>query len=203
MLLAVVALAVLASGCGRLGHADADQPRAETVKIARAVDGDTIRLAGSGDASRVRLIGEDTPETHKPGRGVECGGPQASASMTALLAGHRRGRLVSDPSQDSRDRYGRRLGYLEVAGRDVAETQIRRGWAIVYVYHAAPLRPLRALPRRAGRRRAPSPRGVGPVRRRLPSPGGRLAGPSVASSAAERAELAGLVPALQAPLELA
>lgn len=55
--------------------------------------------------------------------------------MAALLAGHRRGRLVSDPSQDSRDRYGRRLGYLEVAGRDVAETQIRRGWAIVYVYH--------------------------------------------------------------------
>jgi micrococcal nuclease len=135
VLLAVVALAVLASGCGRLGHADADQPREETVKIVRAVDGDTIRLVGSDDASRVRLIGEDTPETHKPGRGVECGGPQASASMTALLAGHRRGRLVSDPSQDSRDRYGRRLGYLEVAGRDVAETQIRRGWAIVYVYH--------------------------------------------------------------------
>ena len=51
VLLAVVALAVLASGCGRLGHADADQPRAETVKIARAVDGDTIRLVGSGDAS--------------------------------------------------------------------------------------------------------------------------------------------------------
>jgi len=134
VLLGVVALAVLASGCGRLGHADAGQPRAETVEIVRAVDGDTIRLADRSDSSRVRLIGEDTPETHKRRRGVECGGPQASASMAALLAGHRRGRLVSDPSQDSRDRYGRRLGYLEVAGRDVAETQIRRGWAIVYVY---------------------------------------------------------------------
>jgi micrococcal nuclease len=134
VLLAVVALAVLASGCGQLGHGDANLHRAETVTIVRAVDGDTIRLAGSGDASRLRLIGQDTPETHQPNRGVECGGPQASASMAALLAGHRRGRLVSDPGQDSRDRYGRRLGYLEVAGRDVAETQIRRGWATVYVY---------------------------------------------------------------------
>ena len=135
VLIAVVALAVLASGCGRLGQAD--EPGVATVAIVRAGDRDTVRLAGGGGggASRLRLIGEDTPETHRPGRGVECGGPQASASMAALLAGHRRGRLVTDPSQDSRDRYGCGLGYLEVAGRDVAETQIRRGWAIVYVYH--------------------------------------------------------------------
>jgi micrococcal nuclease len=85
MQLAVVALALLASGCGPLGHADAGQPRAQTVTLVRAVDGDTIRLAGSGDASRLRLIGQDTPETHQPGRGVECGGPQAAASMAALL----------------------------------------------------------------------------------------------------------------------
>ena len=135
VLLAVVALAVLASGCGRLGHADADQPRAETVKIVRAVDGDTIRLVGSGDASRVRLIGEDTPRDAqaRAWRGVR---RAAGVGEHDRAAGrHRRGRLVSDPSQSSRDRYGRRLGYLEVAGRDVAETQIRRGWAIVYVYH--------------------------------------------------------------------
>jgi len=88
--------------------------------------------------------------------------------MATLLADHRYGRLVSDPSQDSRDRYGRRLGYLEVAGRDVAETQIRRGWATVYVYQQRRFaryeryRAAQADAEHHPKRRSPYPRDVAP-----------------------------------------
>lgn len=109
--------------------------RATVVKV---VDGDTIdaRLR-SGRERRVRLIGIDTPEVYDV---VECGGPQASRSLKRLLPVGTRVRLVSDPTQDRVDQYGRILRYVVKAstGRDMNRAQVRRGWAPVYVYNRSP-----------------------------------------------------------------
>lgn len=43
-------------------------------------------------------------------------------------------KLISDPTQDNKDRYGGFLRYVERGGKDVNRTQVRRGWARVYVY---------------------------------------------------------------------
>ena len=45
-------------------------------------------------------------------------------------------KLVTDPSQDAFDRYGRLLAYVvrRRDGRDLGRTQIARGWAKVYVF---------------------------------------------------------------------
>lgn len=102
--------------------------------VIRAVDGDTldVRLA-SGEEVDVRLIGIDTPETHRPGTPIECGGPPASRSLHRLADG-RQVTLVSDPTQDRTDRYGRLLAYVLRGRRDLNRIQVRRGWASVYVY---------------------------------------------------------------------
>src|SRR5262245_3130049 len=41
-------------------------------------DGDTFAVDMNGRTEKIRLIGVDTPETHKPGAPVQCFGPEAS-----------------------------------------------------------------------------------------------------------------------------
>lgn len=110
----------------------------QAARVLRVVDGDTIevRLA-SGGARDVRLVGIDTPEVYG---GTECGGPEASASLKRVLPRGTRVTLVSDPSQDLQDRYGRLLRYVHKAstGRDVNRQQVYRGFARVYVYDHHP-----------------------------------------------------------------
>jgi micrococcal nuclease len=99
------------------------------------IDGDTLvaRLADSSEIT-VRLIGIDTPETVKPGTPVECGGQQASDAMKQLAEGQQVN-LVSDPTQDAVDRFGRSLFYVDrIDGVDVAEEMLRAGWANVFVF---------------------------------------------------------------------
>jgi endonuclease YncB( thermonuclease family) len=106
----------------------------QTGKVYRVVDGDTIevRLA-NGRLKDVRLVGIDTPEVYG---GVECAGPEASASLKRLLPKGTRVRMLSDTSQDAKDRYGRLLRYVVKvsSGKDMNRAQIQRGWARVYVY---------------------------------------------------------------------
>lgn len=95
----------------------------------KIVDGDTldVRLT-SGKRERVRLIGIDTPE-----RG-DCYFSQAG-DRARLLALNRRVKVRGDSTQATRDRYGRLLAYVEVAGRtDLGATLIREGYGQVYVY---------------------------------------------------------------------
>ena len=104
--------------------------------VSRVVDGDTLvaRLA-DGSEITVRLIGIDTPETVKPGTPVECGGPQATVAMRALAEGQPVN-LVSDPTQDAVDQFGRSLFYVNriADGVDVGEEMLRNGWANVFVF---------------------------------------------------------------------
>jgi endonuclease YncB( thermonuclease family) len=104
-------------------------------KVTHVVDGDTIDVRYKRRSDRVRLIGIDTPEVYG---GVECGGPEASATMKKLAA-DRQVKLVTDPTQDRRDRYGRLLAYARVIrGPSLQLAILRKGWAKVYVYGGNP-----------------------------------------------------------------
>lgn len=65
--------------------------------------------------------------------------PGLVALTSAAVYGDRQRRVVritNDPTQDDRDRYGRTLGYVNVASTnsDVGKRMIRAGWAKVYIY---------------------------------------------------------------------
>jgi micrococcal nuclease len=81
-----------------------------TATVARVIDGDTIVVRIAGSEEHVRLLGIDTPETHKQDTPVECFGPEASDRMNALLPAGTTVRLVRDV--EARDRYGRLLAYV-------------------------------------------------------------------------------------------
>ena len=78
-----------------------------TAAVWYVVDGDTIRLTNK---DYVRLIGMDTPETVKPGTPVQPYGPQASADLKALLAGH--STVVLERDLSNTDFYGRLLRFV-------------------------------------------------------------------------------------------
>ena len=132
-LLAGMALVLVLRGRGGVGG------RAGAV-VVRVVDGDTLKVAVGGRERSVRLLGIDTPETHRPGTPVECGGPQASAHMEQLVRPGERVTLEPDPTQDGVDRYGRLLAYVRLPDGQLAEDeQLRSGWAMSYVYGGRPV----------------------------------------------------------------
>ncbi len=129
--------------------------------VTRIIDGDTIRVEVRGFETPVRLLGIDTPETRRPGGAVQCFGPAASERIGRLLPEGRRVRLVTDPSQDTRDRYGRLLAYVYTPGRaggagSVNYALVAAGYAKVYVFgrvrfrHAALFEAAEASARRRG-----------------------------------------------------
>ena len=100
--------------------------------ISRFVDGDTIIVDMDGHDESIRMIGIDTPETHKPNSPVQCYGPAASA-FTKNLIGSSKVRLASDPKSQNRDRYNRLLRHVYlVDGRLVAEEVIKGGYGFAY-----------------------------------------------------------------------
>ena len=97
-------------------------------------DGDTITVRVDGGKQKVRLIGLDTPETRKPGVPVQCFGKEASSHMQSLVQS-KKVQLVADSSQGDRDRYGRLLRHVYVAGAtNVALAQIEGGFGREYTY---------------------------------------------------------------------
>ena len=91
-------------------HTDASSDPDGRASVVRVIDGDTIVVQVGGTEEHVRLIGIDTPETHKPGTPVECFGPEASAHLAELIPPGTRVRLERD--RDTRDVYGRLLAYV-------------------------------------------------------------------------------------------
>jgi micrococcal nuclease len=120
------------------------------VRVARVVDGDTIRVELPSGEESVRYIGIDTPESVKPGAPVECFAGRASALNERLVDGERV-RLVRDVEE--RDRYGRLLAYVYRArdGLFVNAELVRRGYATVATFppNVAHERDFRRLARRA------------------------------------------------------
>lgn len=115
-------------------------PAPATATVIRAVDGDTIDVRDdSRGRLRVRVLGIDSPEVHKPGWSVGCWGPEAAEFAAHTLAGQRVA-LVGDPTQDARDRYGRTLAYVELAdGRDFSVLAAGAGMARSYVFDDKPV----------------------------------------------------------------
>jgi Staphylococcal nuclease homologue len=119
------------------------------------------------------LIGIDTPESHKPGTPVECGAKRATANMERLAYGSggtgRAVRLVTDPTQNTLDRYGRLLAYVYLTYNghrmQTEQAQGRLGQGLRVRQHAVCAR--RLLQAQPGTGTQGAPRRVGTLRRQL------------------------------------
>jgi len=165
LLLAVLAAVVALGGSSALPSLDGGgQATRSGARVVRVVDGDTLAVRSGGREERVRVLGIDTPESVKPDTPVECGAKAAARAMRRRALGSggagRRVRLVSDPTQDERDRFGRLLAYVELRdGTDLGRAQVRDGWAEPYVFDGDPFRRVGGY-RRAARRARADGRGV-------------------------------------------
>ncbi len=102
-------------------------------KVTQVYDGDTIAVRMNGIEEKIRLIGVDTPETHKPNTPIQCFGPQASDFTTAALTGQSV-RLEADPLGDNRDRYDRLLRYVYLADGTLWDRKlIEQGYGFAYL----------------------------------------------------------------------
>jgi endonuclease YncB( thermonuclease family) len=100
--------------------------------IAKFIDGDTVTVDMNGTVETIRMIGVDTPETHRPNTPVQCYGPEA-ADFTKMLIGSQKVRLKADPLDTNRDRYGRLLRYVYLPDGRMVETElISKGYGFAY-----------------------------------------------------------------------
>lgn len=83
-------------------------------RVLDVIDGDTLRVRAGDRDLVVRLLGIDTPELRRPG-GSQCYGPEARSRLDGLVAG-RDVLLTYDERSGRRDRYGRTLAYVRLAG---------------------------------------------------------------------------------------
>ncbi|HSX17697.1 MAG TPA: thermonuclease family protein [Patescibacteria group bacterium] len=96
------------------------------------VDGDTIAVNMDGKVETIRMVGVDTPETHKPNSPVQCYGP-AAASYTKTLVGTNKVRLEADEKSTNRDRYNRLLRYVYTPDGKLVEAElIKNGYGFAY-----------------------------------------------------------------------
>lgn len=107
-------------------------PGGDDATVTKVTDGDTIVVNG---ATRVRLIGVDTPEVYF---GAQCYGPQASAWTKAALPVGTRVRLEYDLNRT--DRYGRTLAYVYRLGDglNVQVALLQLGLAAAYPFSDTP-----------------------------------------------------------------
>jgi micrococcal nuclease len=100
------------------------QIKNDYLKVTGIDDGDTIVLE---NGETVRYLGIDTPETHHPTIGEECGGKEATELNKKLVFG-KRVRLIKDKSD--KDHYGRLLRYVFTEdGYFVNYELLKQGWA--------------------------------------------------------------------------
>lgn len=132
--LAGLLLATQKTGLMREGGKTVMRDQPGLYQVAYFVDGDTIAVHMNDTVEKVRFIGMDTPETHKPNTPVQCYGP-AAAAFTKHTIGSQRVRLVSDSLSTDRDRYNRLLRYVYLSdGTDVNELLVQNGYAFYYPY---------------------------------------------------------------------
>jgi len=97
-----------------------------TGRVTRVVDGDTLVVLSEGQAQhKIRLAGIDAPERAQPY------GHKSTEHLSGLVAG----RFVVVDWQ-KRDRYGRIVGKVVLAGEDVCLEQVEAGLAWHYKRYA-------------------------------------------------------------------
>ncbi|MDL2362805.1 MAG: thermonuclease family protein [Patescibacteria group bacterium] len=137
--LAVTIVVFLVTFANNAGYFDRFKQEAVTVEpglytVTRFIDGDTVSVSMNGHEEKIRLIGVDTPETHKPNTPVQCYGPAAAAYTKTILTDQKI-RLESDELSTDRDRYDRLLRYIYLAdGRNFNEMLIQTGHGFYYPY---------------------------------------------------------------------
>jgi len=134
-LFAVFVVAVVITQSGWLSDSvrNAQQNQPGLYSVDHFIDGDTVAVNMNGYVETVRMIGVDTPETHKPNTPVQCYGPEA-ASYTKSLIGASRLRLQADNLDTNRDRYGRLLRYVYLPDGTLVESKLLDGgYAFAYL----------------------------------------------------------------------
>lgn len=103
-------------------------------RVERYIDGDTIAVVVNGKHETVRLIGVDTPETHRPNSPVQCYGPAASSyTKTRIQSQGGMIQLTTDNIGDDRDRYDRLLRYVLLPdGVNLNQELIAKGYGFAY-----------------------------------------------------------------------
>jgi len=96
--------------------------------VAKVVDGDTIDLdvpdlKTGKPHTRIRLWGLDTPETKHPQDPVMYYGPEAAA-FTEKLTLNQQVKVVLEPFQDTRCKYGRLLAYIYLPDGSMLNEQL-------------------------------------------------------------------------------
>jgi len=139
--LAIVALVVIVGVRGIVGSLEfggdlldgpdpADRGKRAAGVVAYVLDGDTVQVTTrDGRDVRVRFLGISAPEIPHPGKPGECYGHPATRHLKQLLPVGTDVTLVSDPTQDDTDVYGRSLRYVQAGARDIGAAQIRAGAA--------------------------------------------------------------------------
>ena len=94
-------------------------------RVVHVADGDTVTVLDASKVQhKIRLAGIDAPEKS------QAYGERSRESLAELVAN----RMVIVDT-DKQDRYGRRVGKVLVAGKDVNVEQIRRGLAWFYRHY--------------------------------------------------------------------
>jgi micrococcal nuclease len=113
-------------------------------RVTYVFDGDTIEVDMDGTKEKIRMLGVDTPETHRPDTPVQCFGEAASEFTTNHIGQYVR--LESDIESQNRDRYGRLLRYVITSdGRNWSKTLVSEGYG--FAYTAYPLSELQMIMR--------------------------------------------------------
>ena len=106
----------------------ANSSHAGPLKVSRVTDGDTITVTDGRVQQTIRLVGIDAPEISHKKR--EPSQPFAQAA-TKYLAGLVLNKVV-EIKDYGLDRYGRTLGVVFVAGKNVNLEMVKAGYAEVY-----------------------------------------------------------------------
>ena len=162
MVMGVLLLAVVLSGCGAIDTAQSGQlAQLEVGNVEAAGPRGLDRHGDPGGRRRhrsrhrsarnlikVRLLGIDSPETQDSRIPMQCWGPESTKFATATLL-HKRVRLVGDRTQNARDRFGRTLAYLYLPNGDNYDNYsvlaTAAGAARSYVYNRRPVAEHRAI----------------------------------------------------------
>lgn len=111
---------------------------AEAARITSITDGDTFHVSINGQPDTIRMYHMNTPETHDPRRGVQCGGEQATAYLQYIFSLIPNQTVSLEYDVTKRDKYDRRLAYVWFKiGGDVYmvnEAMVRTGWAESTLY---------------------------------------------------------------------
>jgi endonuclease YncB( thermonuclease family) len=101
---------------------------AETLAtVSRIIDGDTVEVIIEEVKEKVRLLGINAPEISSG----DCYAQESKARMGQLVS-NKEVKLISDPKNSDRDKYGRLLRYVMLGETDIGEQMILEGFALFY-----------------------------------------------------------------------